>query len=249
MFEHYLQLKDARVVQTPAFLVALENMRGVLVRRAITVLWGPSGYGKTVAGRAIYGQLLESQRCWIPLTTRPNPRVITNELLHALTGVEHDETRWQSARTLKREMRHRDHVAIFIDEAQNLSLECIEFLRWLHEAYPGRIALALIGGVQLHSRLSRSPQLMRRIYQPSRFQRLDGNRIDEYLRTFHPIYEAADRKLITAIDDRHCEGNFGYWARLTASAYDVCRELGVATITSQIADLAIRRHSSWSQHS
>ena len=58
MIEHYLQLEDARVVQTPAFLVALENMRGVLVRRAITVMWGPSGYGKTVAGRAIYGQLL-----------------------------------------------------------------------------------------------------------------------------------------------------------------------------------------------
>ncbi len=245
MIEHYLQLQDARVVQTPDFLVALQNMRGVIVRRAITVLWGGSGHGKSVAGRAVYEQLHAGQRCWIKLTTRPNPRVLTNAILYALSGVEHDETRWQSARTLARELRHREHVVIFIDEAQNLSIECIEFLRWLHEEHPGRFALALIGGVQLHGRLSRSPQLMRRIYQPSHFGRLHGPRVHEYLRIFHPIYADADGALIASIDEQHCEGNFGYWARITASAYDVCRERGVDTITREIADIAIGRHDGW----
>ncbi len=246
MLDHYLQLEDARIVQTPDFLVALENMRGVIVRRAITVLWGESGHGKTIAGRAVYEQLPASQRCWIKLTTRPNPRVITNEILLALTGVEHDETRWQSARTLKRDLRERDQAVIFIDEAQNLSIECIEFLRWLHEELPGQFALAFIGGVQLRGRLARSAQLMRRVYQPSHFERLDAHRVDYYLRTYHPIYAAAERALITTIDDEHCDGNFGNWARLTASAYDVCREKDVDTITLQIANVAIQRHSAWS---
>lgn len=244
MIEHYLGLQDARVVQTPRFLLAMANMRGVLERRAITVLWGESGHGKTIAGRAAHERLPDEQRCWIKLTTRPNPRVISNAILYAFTGVEHDETRWESARTLGRELE-RQPVAIFIDEAQNLSIECIEFLRWLHEEHPGRFALILIGGVQLHGRLARSPQLMRRVFQPTRFKALHADHIDGYLRTFHPIYEHADPQLIATIDHRHCQGNFGFWARFTTSAYDVCRERQLTTLTADIAELAIARHQEW----
>jgi hypothetical protein len=244
MIEHYLGLEDARVVQTPRFLLAMENMRGVIHRRAITVLWGDSGYGKTIAGIAAYDGLPARERCWIKLTTRPNPRVITNTILHRLTGVEHDETRWNSARTLGRELA-RHPIVIFVDEAQNLSIDCIEFLRWLHEEHPGRFALILIGGAQLHGRLSRSPQLMRRVFQPTRFKPLDPRHIDGYLRTFHPIYERAEPGLIARVDQQHCEGNFGFWARFTASAYDVCRERGSATLTADVADLVVARHQEW----
>lgn len=244
MIEHYLGLEDARVVQTPRFLLAMDNMRGVILRCAITVLWGDSGHGKTIAGRAAFEGLAVERRCWIKLTTRPNPRVITNTILHKLTGVEHDETRWESARTLGRELA-RGPVVIFVDEAQNLSIETIEFLRWLHEEHPGRFALVLIGGVHLHGRLARSPQLMRRVFQPTRFSAMDPKRIDSYVRIFHPIYESADSSLIARIDEQHCDGNFGFWARFTASAYDLCRERNVATITPEIAKLVIARHRGW----
>jgi len=244
MTEHYLGLPGARIVQTPQFLLAMENMRGVITHRAITVLWGESGHGKTIAGLVAYELLPVGERCWIKLTTRPNPRVLTNAILQELTGVEHDETRWHSARTLGRELE-RSAIVIFIDEAQNLSIECIEFLRWLHEEHPGRFALVLIGGVHLHGRLARSPQLMRRVFQPTRFSRMDPKRIDSYIRTFHPIYELADAALIARINEEHCDGNFGFWARLTASAYDVCRERNVPTITPEIAKIVIARHRGW----
>jgi len=244
MIEHYLGLEDARVVQTPRFLLAMDNMRGVILRCAITVLWGDSGHGKTIAGRAAFEGLAVERRCWIKLTTRPNPRVITNTILHKLTGVEHDETRWELARTLGRELA-RSPVVIFVDEAQNLSIETIEFLRWLHEEHPGRFALILIGGAQLHGRLSRSPQLMRRVFQPTRFKPLDPRHLDGYLRTFHPIYANAQPQLIAHIDQRHCQCNFGFWARFTASAYDVCRERGIATVSAEVADIVIGRHDEW----
>lgn len=165
-------------------------------------------------------------------------------ILEALTGVEHNETRWQSARTLSRELACGAAV-IFVDEAQNLSIECIEFLRWLHEEHPGRFALILIGGTSLHGRLAQSPQLTRRVYQPTRFGPLDRGRLDGYLRAFHPIYTHADAALLATIDERHCHGNFGFWARLTASAYDVCRANDTPTITADIADVAIARHREW----
>lgn len=244
MIEHYLGLEDAQVVQTPRFLLAMENMRGVILRRAITVLWGDPGHGKTIAGRATFEGLTPEERCWIKLTTRANPRVITNTILHMLTGVEHDETRWASARTLGRELARRP-VTIFVDEAQNLSIESIEFLRWLHEEHPGRFALILIGGSQLHGRLARSPQLTRRVFQPTRFKPLDPRHLDGYLRTFHPIYKDAEAQVITYVDQRHCDCNFGFWARFTASAYDLCRERGLKTLSAEVADIAIGRHDEW----
>lgn len=246
MIDHYLGLEDAHVVQTPSFLLAMENMRAVINRRAITVLWGDSGNGKTIAALARFELLPEHERCWIKLTTRPNPRVITNTVLHRLTGVDHDETRWQSARTLAREIERRP-IAIFVDEAQNLSIECIEFLRWLHEEHPGRIALILVGGLQLRGRLARSPQLMRRVFQPTQFNPLQPAHLHDYLRVFHPIYTHAAPELIADIDRRHCNGNFGFWARITASAYELCREKNTKTITPEIAEIAIARHDGWSQ--
>lgn len=244
MIDHYLGLEDAHVVQTPCFALAIENMRAVIDRRAITVLWGDSGNGKTIAALAQYELLPVGERCWIKLTTRPNPRVITNTVLHKLTGVEHDETRWQSARTLAREIRRRP-IAIFVDEAQNLSIECIEFLRWLHEEHPGRIALILVGGVQLRGRLARSPQLMRRVFQPTQFKPLQSDRLHSYLRVFHPIYAQAAPELIAEIDRRHCCGNFGFWSRLTASAYELCRQSDLRTITPETAEIAITLHQQW----
>lgn len=56
------------------------------------------------------------------------------------------------------------------------------------------------------------------------------------------MYEDADDALILDIDRRHCSGNFGHWAQLSITAYEMCSEQGLTTITPQIADIAIRRN-------
>lgn len=181
MIEHYLGLDGAQVVHTPNLALALDNMRYVRKRRAISLFYGDSGVGKSIAAQAVADEFPPGEGCMLNITTRPNPRELANVILERLLGVEHDETRWQSARTMKHELRDQPRTVI-IDEAQNLSLECIEWLRWLHEEVPGRLTLLLVGGPQVRARLLRSPQLVRRIFQPTAFRSLSTRSVVSTIR-------------------------------------------------------------------
>lgn len=241
VIEHYLGLERAQVVRTADFALALENMRYVHRRRAISLFFGDSGVGKSIAAQAVASQFPDGEGCVVKLTTRPNPRMWANAILERLTGVWHDETRWQGARTLEHELRERPR-SVIVDEAQNLSLECIEWLRWLHEEVPGRLMLLFVGGPQVRARLLRSPQMARRIFQPTAFHALPAESVIATIRAFHPIYRDAPEDLVADIDRRHCHGNFGHWSRLSTTAYEMCMERGLESITSEIADVAIRRN-------
>lgn len=241
MIEHYLGLECAQVVRTADLALALENMRYVQRRRAISLFFGDSGVGKSVAAQAVASGFADGEGCILKLTTRPNPRTLANTILERLTGVWHDETRWQGARTLEHELRERPR-SVIVDEAQNLSLECIEWLRWLHEEVPGRLMLLFVGGPQVRARLLRSPQMARRIFQPTAFHALPAESVIPTVRAFHPIYQHASDELIADIDRRHCRGNFGHWARLSTTAYEMCMERGLNTISAEVADIAIRRN-------
>lgn len=238
---HYLQLDGANVVNTPDFALALENMRYVRRRHAISLFYGDPGVGKSIAAQAVAEQFAPGDGCVVNLTTRPNPRLLANLILERLTGVDHDETRWDSARTLKRELQERPRTVI-VDEAQNAGLECIDWLRWLHEEAPGRLTLLLVGGPQVRAVLMRSPQLVRRIFQPTAFRALPAAAVLATIRSFHPMYLDAADELILDTDRRHCHGNFGHWAQISVTAYEMCEEQGLSTITPAIADIAIRRN-------
>ena len=241
MIEHYLQLDGANVVNTPDFALALENMRYVRRRHAISLFFGDPGVGKTTAAQAIADSFGDGEGCVVKLTHAPNPRMLANAILERLTGVFHDETRWEAARTLTLELRERPRMVI-VDEAQNAGLDCIEWLRWLHEEVPGRLTLLFVGGPQVRARVMRSPQLTRRIFQPTAFRALPATAVLATIRSFHPMYEDASEELILDVDRRHCHGNFGHWAQLSVTAHEMCREQGLSTITQQIADIAIRRN-------
>jgi DNA polymerase III delta prime subunit len=241
VIEHYLQLDGAHVVNTANFALALENMRYVRRRHAISLFFGDPGVGKTTAAQAIAESFDEGEGCVVKLTTAPNPRMIANAILERLTGVAHDETRWEAARTLTHELQERPRMVI-IDEAQNAGLDCIEWLRWLHEEVPGRLTLLFVGGPQVRARVMKSPQLTRRIFQPTGFRALPAASVLATIRSFHPMYEAVDDELILDVDRRHCHGNFGHWAQLSITAFEMCQELGLKTITPKIANIAIRRN-------
>lgn len=241
MIEHYLQLEGAQIVNTPYFALALENMRYVRRHHAISLFFGDPGLGKSVAARAVAESFIGGEGCVVNLTTRPNPRLIANTILERLTGVVHNETRWESARSLKRVLQEQPRTVI-IDEAQNATLECIEWLRWLHEEVPGRLTLLFVGGPQVRARLLRSPQLARRIFQPTAFRALPDKSVRATIRSFHPIYKQADNELIVDADQRHCHGNFGHWAQLSVTAFEMCRERGLSTINGEILEIAIRRN-------
>lgn len=89
MIEHYLRLDGAQVVRTADFALALENMRYVRRRRAISLFYGDPGVGKSVAAQAVASTFCDGEGCVVNLTTRPNPRMLANTILERLTGVWH----------------------------------------------------------------------------------------------------------------------------------------------------------------
>ena len=175
VIEHYLQLKDARVVNTPVPL-ALANMRDVRRRRAITLFCGDPGVGKTIAAQAIAESFADGEGCVVKLTTAPqpaddrqrDPRAAHRRLARrdALGGRAHAEPSCGSGPA-----GHRRR-------GPEPGLDCIEWLRWLHEEVPGRLTLLFVGGPQVRARLMRSPQLTRRIFQPTAFRALPASRGD-----------------------------------------------------------------------
>jgi DNA transposition AAA+ family ATPase len=56
-----------------------------------------------------------------------------------------------------------------VDEAQRLTSECIEFLRYLHDHPHTRFALILVGGDGCWEVLSREPMLRSRIFRRLNF--------------------------------------------------------------------------------
>ncbi|MDP8909612.1 MAG: ATP-binding protein [Chloroflexota bacterium] len=104
---------------------------------------------------------------------------------------------------------------VIVDEAQNAGLDCIEWLRSPHEEVPGRLTLLFVGGPQVRARVMRSPQLTRRIFQPTAFRALPAAAVLATIRSFHPIYEEAAEELILDVDRRH-------WARQLRAAEHHC---------------------------
>jgi DNA transposition AAA+ family ATPase len=64
-----------------------------------------------------------------------------------------------------------------VDEAQRLTSECIEFLRYLHDHPRTRFALMLMGGDDAWTVLSREPMLRSRIFRRVNVTPLTGAQV------------------------------------------------------------------------
>lgn len=243
--DRFLELADAAVVQTPRCRLAESNLAAAIEHRRITTFFGIPGTGKSVAAAAATSALVPNSSLHITLTTRPNPAQLANFLVKDATGVNPEETRWRGAYTLELELARladrgrRCHLTI--DEAQNLSAECIEWLRWLHFETERPFSLLLVGGPQLADRLSASPQLVRRVFRATRFRPMPTAEVVPTLRAYHKIYAEADEHLLAEIDSQRFEGNFGKWLNFSIDAYDECLQDGVPTLTREIANRVLER--------
>ena len=114
---------------------------------------------------------------------------------------------------------------IVIDEAQRLSRECIEFLRYLHDHPVTRFALVLVGGDGCWEVLAREPMLRSRIYRRVVFRPLSSRQVLDMVSRYHPLYQEAPADLVLFIDEYFGHGNFRNWAAFTRSAQELAREI------------------------
>lgn len=127
---------------------------------------------------------------------------------------------------------------IVIDEAQNLSTECFEYLRHLHDDESTNFALLFVGGNRCWEVISRHPMLQSRVWHWVEFTPLSIDDVLEIIPRYHPIYEGADPELLLEIDDEFAHGTFRNWAAFTNTALLQCKARRTKRINRVVVDAA-----------
>jgi hypothetical protein len=240
--EHYLGLAGARVVQTPALLLSRRAIRDMISARALGVLHGPAGSGKTFAARLVLDELKLAQAS-VQFPSRPTMLHVARRLYRELTGADPGRAnRFDLSEQLIDVLADREWLLV-VDEAQWLNRECIEYLRHLHDHARTRFSLLLVGGDGCWRVLSREPMLRSRIYRRVRFAPMSLAMVLEVIPSYHPIYENAPPSLLALIDDFYAHGCFREWASFTHSTLVFCRERAVRTLTEEVARAVLELHA------
>ncbi|MDQ2759598.1 MAG: ATP-binding protein [Actinomycetota bacterium] len=237
MSAHYLNLEGARTINTSWFKLTQLAVAEIVEELAMGAFHGDAGLGKTFAVR--YAAARSGVECsWAEFPERPTMRRMVAGILRAVTGVEHDHDRYRLTADLGQVLSERPRLLI-VDEAQRLNRDCIETLRHLHDDPGTRFALALVGGNDCWTVLSRYPMLRSRIFARVAFEKMTFEQVLAVIPKFHRIYEHADRNLLALIDDYCAHGNFRDWASFTKRASKLCATQDLPTVTEQVANTAM----------
>ena len=242
MARHFLALDGAAVIATPLFELTQRAVADIVAADAMGVVEGAPGLGKTFSvDCAVTGNPTHAL-CWVQFTGRVTPNDVAAELLGAVTGIPHDDTLRRMREQLRRELAAR-RCLVVVDEAQQLTKDAIEFLRWLWDDPRSSFPLLLVGGHGCWQVLSSKPMLRSRIHRRVSFRPLTASELRIIIPRYHPIYRNITAERILEIDEQFAHGQFRAWAEFTHSASQLCRENRLATISDGVVDAVFALHA------
>lgn len=240
MSSHYLNLEGARTINTAWFKLTQLAVAEIADELAMGVFHGDAGLGKTFAVQYAVATLRRSgiDRPWVVFPEKPTMKMMIAGILKEITGVKHGGDRYRLTVDLADVLCERPRLLV-VDEAQRLNRDCIETLRHLHDDPRTRFAVALVGGNDCWTVLSRYPMLRSRIFARVAFEPMSFEQVLAIIPKFHGIYEHADPELLALIDDHCAHGNFRDWTSFTKRAAKLCAQQDAATLTETLARSAM----------
>jgi general secretion pathway protein A len=164
---------------------------GIVSRAGFVVITGEAGTGKTT----LLNHLLKSHDEEFPLALLSQTSLSPEELLRGLCqefSIPHEhlskpELHEALGRFMVSEFQRGRHTTLILDEAQNLSVECIEELRMLSNLDGGSdplLQVILVGQPGLRERLRRPElrQMAQRVEVSYHLDPLDGEDLGGYIR-------------------------------------------------------------------
>ena len=213
---------------------------------AMGVVHGPAGLGKSYAVEQALARHRGARVSWVEFPSRPTMRLIAVTLFEQLTRLSAGRrSRFVLTDELLEALARRPGGGprvVVIDEAQRLTKDCIEFLRYLHDDRRTHFALLLVGGDDAWTVLSREPMLRSRVYRRVVLNPLSAEQGCELMGSFHPIYDGVDPELLALIDEHVGHGNLRHWAAFTHSAAALCAKTERERIDEDIARNAFAVH-------
>ncbi len=228
---HFLSV-DAKTILTAYFGDTQVAVAEVVRERAIGLIHGNSGLGKTFACEYA-AKRLALEVIWVRFQDRSTPREVASKLLSTVTGVPEVGTRAELSERLIDHLSEKARL-IIVDEAQSLSPSAFNLLQYLWDDKKRQFALLLVGGNGCWRTVSRHPMFSTRLHQRVEFHALTDEDVLEIMPGYHSLYAAAEPELLLQINDQCCQGNFRHWASFTKAAQTKCQLAGLATVTEEI---------------
>ncbi|KOG54411.1 hypothetical protein ADK76_23360 [Streptomyces griseoflavus] len=241
----FLDTPDAATVATDTLLQIQDTIRDTIDARAMSVIYGDAGLGKTFGTRAALQEIdpelllsLEFAR------SRPGPKDLREELFEqmCLPGTL-PGTPTAMDRLLRTHLPRRPYV-ILCDEAQQYRRQCFEFIRNLWDTCASRDtrpAVLFVGGREASDTLESDPALASRIHMRQEVLPMSEEGVLSVMPAFQPVWKNTDPGLLKYADKRYGGGVFRKWANLTKLVLVGMERLKREKADREVIDWALAR--------
>jgi DNA transposition AAA+ family ATPase len=240
MPRHHLNLTGASTIKTPHHALTARLVPNIIEHAAIGAIYGEAGNGKTFSVESAL-ERVTTPSVEIASLRRPTMKYLALSVLEGITKVSHQGELMRLTEDLRAVLAEKRRL-IVIDEAQNLSTECFEYMRHLHDDPRTDFALLFVGGNRCWEVIARHPMLRSRIWHKVEFKPLSLAEVRKIMPRYHAIYREADPELLLEIDEEFAHGNFRHWAAFTKTAALICQEHKQKIVDRKIVDIVLTLH-------
>lgn len=230
---HWIGLSDVDMVSTKQFEVAQVKLQRTVEIGGIAAISGLPGNGKTFSVDYFlhhHPAMRDRQHVWLTIERKPTTKAVTLRLMLAL-GMRPNPR--DSEYILVEDLipalqeRTRDRPLILcLDEAQNITTDGLQQLRYFHDRCrperPGDSigwTLFLVGST-VDVGMGGAAELSSRVTSWVHFEALKDMELVTSLRSWHPLMKEIDPRLLLEIDHNTCRGNWRNWAQFLAAYLD-----------------------------
>jgi type II secretory pathway predicted ATPase ExeA len=238
--------RGARILVSNPFREALTEVDDVLADRAIVLIDGPPGSGKTLLQHLLMARAtqLGATAVRVQAGPRPSGKQLSAAILAALEpGCRVPKTQNQTEDQLKKVLAPPRDALVVYDEVQNLGVKGIEAIRYYWDETPDRFPL-ILSGVKVNALLSGHSQLEDRISYRYRLDLLSPRDSVAFAVALHPLLADIAERDRTLLDDiNHCgiHGTPRRWSTFLTQAQHQLARVGGTHLTAAVAFSALAR--------
>lgn len=240
--QFFLGLEQSQLVATDTLLQIKDTVVDTVESRAMSVIYGDAGLGKSFATRATIQEM--NPDLILPLDfarSRPGPKDLREELFHQMNlACKMPGTPTAFDKLLRETLPRRPYV-IVCDEAQQYRRENFEFLRKPWDNCDPEPAIVFVGGHEAYGTLQSDPALASRIYIRLEILAMTEEEILKAIPDSHPIWRGVDQALLKRVDTQYALGSFREWVKVTKHVIKAMKHFKTDTIDNRIVDWALAR--------
>ncbi|MFJ8313117.1 MULTISPECIES: AAA family ATPase [unclassified Streptomyces] len=241
--QFFLDVPGSSLVTTDVLLQVQDTIVETIEARAMSLIYGDAGLGKTFATRAALRQVAPDLLLSLEFArSRPGPKDLREELFvqMRLPG-KMPGTATPLYRLLLSALPRRPYV-IVCDESQQYSRQCFEFIRnaW-DNTRTNRPAVIFIGGREANDTLQSDPALASRICTRTEVLAMSEDEALSVVPDTHPVWATVDTALLQHIDRVHADGSMREWAKVTHHVLKGLKHFKTDTVDRSVVDWALKQ--------